>query len=85
MDTVLQIAKKEGYPQHLILKVSSVFTNKTHHKQYGNPKTKKTRTCTCSWFMLKFSNRFAVLGLILIGKANYFKERMEIMEECPFF
>jgi hypothetical protein len=34
--------------------------------------------------MLKFSNRFAILGLILIDKANYIKERMGIMEECIF-
>jgi hypothetical protein len=34
--------------------------------------------------MLKFSNRFGILGLILIGKANYFKEQMGIMEECTF-
>jgi len=84
MDTVLQIAKDSGYPQHLISKLSLDFTNKTHHKQYGNPKTKKTRTCICGWLMLKFSNRFAILGLILIDKANYIKERMGIMEECIF-
>lgn len=41
MDTVLQIAKNSGYPQHLISKVSSDFTNETHHKQYGNPKQRK--------------------------------------------
>jgi len=34
--------------------------------------------------VFKFSNRFAILGLILIGRANYFKEGMEIMEECTF-
>ena len=64
MDTVLQIAQKKrriSITPNLESKLR--LTNKTHYKQYGNPKTRKTRTCTCDWFMLKFSNRFAILGL----------------------
>jgi hypothetical protein len=38
----------------------------------------------CDWFVLKCSNRFAILGLVLISKASYFKEEMGIMEECTF-
>jgi hypothetical protein len=41
MDTILQIAKHSGYPQHLISKINL----DTHHTPYGNPKTKKIQTC----------------------------------------